>query len=572
MAFLNRLATRNNPLESPAIPLSSLGNPGGWFLNWANGEPTSSGEHVTPFTALQVTTITACVKLISEGIGQMPIHVVESLDRGQRIANSHPYFDLLASEWNPEMTATVAMQVSLVHALLWGTSYIEIIRDNGNRVAELWPRKPWLTEPKRDKTGALVYECKDTADGHARIIAAADMLCIPGLSLDGFVGQHTTQIARNTIGLSLALEKHSGTFFSNGAVSAATVEVPNELSDKAYQRLKTSMDRQTTGDNKHRTVLLEGGAKWNQIASQNDQAQFLESKRQVRSELCSLMRVPLYMIASDESKGVKSNTEQIANDFLVFTLTPWMVRYIQEINRKVFPRLGRTSGKYLVRFEVKSLMSADSAGRMAYYTQARNAGLLTINECRLLEGLEPVGPEGDVLMVPLNMIPATELLKEESDTAPPPVVEPPAPPADSKPVETEPASEDNRSTPLLPRLIRNYSPLFADGFSRLSNRSKRDSAAIRQCLAPAMEAVSASLLDMLSYQDKTQAGDGESKRAIDKYLDGLATRYNPAADQTAEVTRALKSLTHAAYRDVASAKANAALKEIADETIETEVE
>jgi HK97 family phage portal protein len=572
MSFLRQLVTRNNSLESPAIPLSSLGNPGGWFLNWANGEPTSSGEHVTPFTALQVTTITACTKLISEGIGQMPIHVVERLDRGQRVAYDHPYFDLLASEWNPEMTATVAMQVSLVHALLWGTNYVEMIRDNGNRVAELWPRKPWMTEPKRDKAGMLVYECKDTADGHARIIQAADMLCIPGLSLDGFVGQKTTQIARNTIGLALALERHSALFFANGAVSAATVEVPNELTDKAYQRLKTSMDMQSTGSNKHRTVLLEGGAKWNSISQQQDQAQFLESKKQARSELCSLFRCPLYLIASDESKGVKSNTEQISQDFLTFCLQPWLVKYTQEIDRKIFPKMGRTSGKYSVRFETKALMSADSAGRMTYYVQGRNAGILTANECRLDEGMEPIGPEGDLTMIPLNYIPATELIKEESDTAPPPVVEPPPPPAEPKPADPEPATDENRSTPLLPRLTRAYSPLFADGFSRLSNRSKRDSAAIRQCLQPALEAVSASLRDMLGTQDRVEAGDAESKRAIDKYLDGLATRYNVAADQTAEITRALKSLTHAAYRDVAAAKANEALKEIENESTETEVE
>jgi HK97 family phage portal protein len=299
MGFLKQIANRSNPLESPAIPLSSLGNPGGWFLNWANGEPTSSGEHVTPHTALQVTTIVACVKLISEGIAQMPIHVVERLERGERLSYNHPYFDMLASEFNPEMTATIAMQVSLTHALLWGTSYVEIVRDKGNRPSELWPRKPWLTEPKRDRSGKLVYETRDTGDHSARIIDAADMICIPGLSIDGYVGQHTTQIARNTIGLALALERHSSLFFANGAVSAATVETPNELSDKAYQRLKTSMDMQSTGDSKFRTVVLEGGATWKQIASQNDQAQFLESKRLVRSELCSLFRCPLYLIASD---------------------------------------------------------------------------------------------------------------------------------------------------------------------------------------------------------------------------------------------------------------------------------
>jgi HK97 family phage portal protein len=542
MAFLRQLVTRNNPLESPAIPLSSLGNPSGWFLNWANGEPTSSGEHVTPFTALQVTTVVACVKLLSEGVGAMSIRIMENLERGQRVAYDHAYANMLAAEFNPEMTATVAMQVSLVHALLWGTSYLEVIRDEGNRPVELWPRKPWLTEPKRNRTGALVYECKDTSDGHARIIDAADMLCIPGLSLDGFIGQNTTQIARNTIGLALALERHSALFFGNGAVSAATVEVPNELSDKAYQRLKTSMDMQTTGSNKHRTVLLEGGAKWNQIASQNDQAQFLESKRLVRAEICSLMRVPGHMISDDSGRGVKSNTETLSNEFVTYSLAPWTVKYSQEINRKLFPKMGRTSGKYSVKFDTSSLLVADSAGRMAYYVSGRNAGILTANECRIAEGLEPVGPEGDVLMIPLNFEPAINMLNAPSDTG-------------DNPLETDNlAGKDERNTKLLNKLCRAYTPILTDGFNRLSNRNKRDKTQITQCLTPSISTLATSFRLLLAQQSNVEIGDTECSRAIDKYLTGLEARTE-SIDTSAEVERVVKTIIHATYRDFASVQA-----------------
>ena len=415
MSFLTKLfdLRDGNPLESPTVPLASLANAPGWLLNWAGGAPTDSGEQVTPLTALASTTIVSCVKLISEGAGQLPLQIIERLDRGTRVAHSPPYFDLLGSEWNDEMTATVGMQVSLVHALLWGTAYIELERDNGNHVIALWPRKPWLVQPKRDKAGKLVYESHDTANNKPVIIDSADMVCIPGLSLDGYVGQNIISTCRQAVGLAIGLERYAARYFGNGGSTSGVVEVPGELSDTAYQRLKTSTDLQMTGANRFRLLFLEGGAKFNTMAATNNEAQMIEARRLVRSELCSMLRCPIHMIASDESKGVKSNTEQISQEFMTFTLNPWLTKYTQAFNSRLFPKAGRTAGKYEVRFHTKALLAADSAARMTYYVQGRNAGILTSNECRIDEGLEPVGPEGDLLMVPLNTIPATQLLIEE---------------------------------------------------------------------------------------------------------------------------------------------------------------
>ena len=154
MGFLTQLvATRNNPLESPSVPLGSLANSPSWFLNWMGRRTNRKQRAVTPHSALQVVTVVACCKLISAGVGQLPIQIIELLARGHRVVHDHPYFSLLSSEWNNEMTSTGALQVSLVHALLWGTTYVQIERDHAGRVVGLWPHKPWLTLPMRDPQG-----------------------------------------------------------------------------------------------------------------------------------------------------------------------------------------------------------------------------------------------------------------------------------------------------------------------------------------------------------------------------------------------------------------------------------
>jgi HK97 family phage portal protein len=547
MALLERI-TRSNPWESPSVPLASLANAPGWFMSWANGLPTDSGEHVTPLSALKVITIIACCKVISEGIGQLPIQVIERLDRGKRVAYEHDLSYMLSSEWNSEMTAIVGMEVSLIHALLWGGSFTEIQRDNGNRPIALWPRKPWETKPKRTPTGKLVYETHDTQDGTARVIEAGDMIAVPGLSLDGWVGVDIIQYARQQIGLALALERHAALYFSNGATASGTMEVPGELSDKAYQRMKTSVDQQITGANRFRALILEAGTKWNSISSTNNEAQFLESRKLVRSELASLFRCPLHMIASDESRGVKSNTEQVSQDFLTFTLNPWIAKYQQEFNRKLFPRVGRNANRYEVRYHTHALMAADSAGRMTYYTEGRNSGLFSINDCLEMEGRPLIGPEGDEHMVPLNYIPASQLLV--TDAEPDPLTK-----------QGQGEDEDAQTSSWMPRLIRTYSPLFMDAFSRLSHRSKRDSTAIRQCLMPVLEAVSSSIRDLLAQQSRVDISDIEYRKSLNKYLDGVEGRAD-AIDQSAEIRRALKTIIYAAHRDLAEAKAKKAVEEV----------
>src|SRR5262252_1636518 len=215
-AWLMPSAESRTSLENPSTPLSY---PAEWLLDIFNGGRTDSGLRVSEMTALQVSTCFACVQLISGTIGSLPLHIFERIteagsDRpGKRIAYDHDNYDLLRYEPNPEMTSFTFRKTLQCHALLWGNCYAEIQRDSANRILALWPRNPAQTRLHRltgqvvvrgEKlpAGTLVYQASEGLEemnldpnqpknplASERLILAEDMVHLPGLTLDGRVGQ-----------------------------------------------------------------------------------------------------------------------------------------------------------------------------------------------------------------------------------------------------------------------------------------------------------------------------------------------------------------------------------------------
>ena len=267
LELANGRKEKRSSLENPQTPLSY---PAEWLLDIFNGGRTDSGLRVSEMTALQVTTVFQCCTIISNGIAAHPLNVYERLHSdnrsGKRIAYDHPLFSFLHSQPNEEMTSISWRKVIQLHALLWGNGYSEIERDGANRIIGLWPRNPARTRPVRltqtaviegtvYRPGTLVYETFESMmdsqimeqdsinefDGTRRIVLAEDMLHIPGLSLDGRIGQDVVNLARQAIGLALATEKYGAKFFGNGAIPQGLLGVPGDMSDIQLEVLKRSL-------------------------------------------------------------------------------------------------------------------------------------------------------------------------------------------------------------------------------------------------------------------------------------------------------------------------------------------
>lgn len=431
-------------------------NPLKWLRNLAkrNGVQTSyawggrqAGEFVNADTAMQVSAVWACVRVISETIAALPWHVYErSTDRNGRTNRERRDNDvawLLQTQANPEMTSLAWREAIAAHALTWGNGYAEIERTSDGRPQWLWLITPDRVTPERMPTGGLQYRVRNNGDD--TIIAARDMIHVKGLSYDGIVGYSPIAVAARSLGLTLALEKFGANFFANGAHPGAVLEHPGKLSPEAHKNLTESVKGQISGSNSLKPFILEEGMKWQAMTIPPEEAQFLESRKFQISEICRWFRVPPHMVA-DLERSTFSNIEHQQIEFVTHTLMPWCRRFEAEADIKLFGG-GRGRANTYTKIEINGLLRGDMKSRFEAYAIARH---LSLNDIRGLEDLNPVDG-GDDYLAQLNLAPV-DMLREiaEVHAAPPPA---PAEPDDQADDEPDDETDDTTNEPPL-RAVR----------------------------------------------------------------------------------------------------------------------
>lgn len=424
---------KRSSLENPSTPLSY---PAEWLLDIFNGGRTDSGLRVSEMTALQTAAVFQCVTIIANGIASNDLNVYQRiLENGRvakKIAFDHPLFDLLNNEPNPEMTSSVWRMTMMVHILLWGNGYTEIEYNGAGKIIALWPRNPSRTRPVRITqgityqgtyypVGTLMYETYETMGdsqvidsqdlsdkfGTRRIVLAEDMLHIPGLSLDGRVGQDVIILARQAVGLSLATEKYAAKFFGNGAIPTGLLTAPGDMSEIQWETLRRSWNESHGGENSHRTGVLPPGVVYTKTGATPNEGQMLESRAAQVAEIARFFNVPPHMVGINADDAGKSTVEQSSIEFGLFCLGPHIVKWQQELQRKLFHKVGQAANKYIAAFDTRKLMYPDAESRSAFYGSGKQWGYLTTNDIHELEGMNPVEDgSGDKLWMPNNMVDA----------------------------------------------------------------------------------------------------------------------------------------------------------------------
>lgn len=514
-------------LENPQIPLSA------GLLSMGMGSITDSNQTVSPHSALEVPTFLACVRILSEGVGSLPLRVYEELERGRRVAKDHPLFYLLSQEMNAESTAITVMTTLMVHASAWQNAYAEIERDAYGRVKALWPRLPWRTKAKRDK-GLLVYETTDTAGGVPRVIKAENMLHIPGFSLDGLTGSPIVEHARQSLGLAMVAAKFGARYYANGARPSFFLQPEAPLSPEDMTLLREDISLMTSGTNAWSVASLPQGIKVTPVTIDVAQSQYTETRTFERQEIAAVMRVPGYMVGATE-KALKATIESQNMEFLTYSLRPWLERFEQELNRKLLPNVGRSSGKYSIHFWTDALLAVDKSTRTTCYTAGRNGGWLSINDIREAEGLEILPAGGDDYIQPLNM----ENVASAADGV-----------ETDDEVDIEPIDQSDPAA----RTKNILMPVLKDAIGRIQNRSNKDSATFTKTLTPVCTALAATL--------RTGDAGAEELKAVEKFISGAENRSKSWSDTAAddEYPKLYKSLVYAINRDAADAKSKKELQ------------
>lgn len=377
---------------------------------------SSSGKTVTERSAMQMTAVYSCVRILSEAVAGLPLHFYRyTEDGGKEKAIDHPLYSLLHDEPNPEMTSFVFRETLMTHLLLWGNAYAQIIRNGKNEIIALYPLMPNKMDVSRDKSGQLYYtyvtqpEEAHTIKGTVVYLNPSEVLHIPGLGFDGLVGYSPIAMAKNAIGMAIACEEYGAKFFANGAAPGGVLEHPGTIKDP--QRVRESWQSTFGGSgNSNKIAVLEEGMKYTPIGISPEQAQFLETRKFQINEIARIFRVPPHMVG-DLEKSSFSNIEQQSLEFVKYTLDPWIVRWEQSIRRALLTP--EEKKKYFVKFNLEGLLRGDYQSRMNGYAIGRQNGWMSANDIRELENQDRIPAEegGDLYLVNGNMLPIKTIIE-----------------------------------------------------------------------------------------------------------------------------------------------------------------
>ena len=371
---------------------------------------STSGKAVTERSAMQMTAVYSCVRILAEAIAGLPLHLYTyKEDGGKEKAIGHPLYLLLHDEPNPEMSSFVFRETLMTHLLLWGNAYAQIIRNGKGEVVALYPLMPNRMTVDRDSSGQLFYSYQmnnsdaPTMKAGTVILKPSDVLHIPGLGFDGLVGYSPIAMAKNAIGLAIATEEYGAKFFANGATPGGLLEYPGTVKDP--DRVRESWNKGFSGrQNAGKVAILEEGMKYTPISIAPEQAQFLETRKFEINEIARIFRVPPHMVG-DLEKSSFSNIEQQSLEFVKYTLDPWVVRWEQSLSRALFTP--EEKKQYFFKFNVEGLLRGDYQSRMNGYATARQNGWMSANDIRELENLDRIPAEdgGDLYLINGNMLP-----------------------------------------------------------------------------------------------------------------------------------------------------------------------
>ena len=371
---------------------------------------STSGKNVTERSAMQMTAVYSCVRILAEAVAGLPLHLYKyTTEGGKEKAIDHPLYRLLHDEPNPEMSSFVFRETLMTHLLLWGNAYAQVIRNGKNEVIALYPLMPNKMSVDRDENGHLYYTYYRGSDEaiknkeFAVILQPSDVLHIPGLGFDGLVGYSPIAMAKNAIGMAIACEEYGAKFFANGATPGGVLEHPGAIKDP--QRVRESWQAAFGGSsNSNKVAVLEEGMKYTPISISPEQAQFLETRKFQINEIARIFRVPPHMVG-DLEKSSFSNIEQQSLEFVKYTLDPWVIRWEQSIMRALLSNAEKKD--YFVKFNLEGLLRGDYQSRMNGYAIGRQNGWMSANDIRELENLDRIPAEegGDLYLINGNMLP-----------------------------------------------------------------------------------------------------------------------------------------------------------------------
>lgn len=401
--FSNR---RADPLENPSNALT--------LSEFSDYIMTSSGASVSENTAMKLAAVYSCIYVLSSSVAQLPLHVMRKQDKTINKATDHAAYYLLHDSANQWQSSYDWRETKMTHAAGWGNGYTRLIRNR--RTGELEDLRlalPWSTSLTKRSNGRYIYSVADEDEG-SLAVQPTDMLHVRAIGSTGKLGVSPIRQNAQTIGLGQASLNYGNKFFNGGGKPTGIISLKSAINSDSWARFKELWKKaksQFETDNNN-TMLLPAEVDYSAISIPPEDAQFLETRKFNRSEIAGIFNVPAHMI-NDLEKATFSNISEQAIQFVRHSIMPWVVKWEQEINRKVFTESERRAG-YYAKFNLAGLLRGTPKERADYYHLAITDGWMNRNEARVFEELNPVDGLEDFL-VSVNAAQPQQGKKNESE-------------------------------------------------------------------------------------------------------------------------------------------------------------
>lgn len=363
--------------------------------------PVKSGVRVGRLQALQVATVFGCLRVLGEGVAQVPLKLMHNRGRDKMDAAAHPLYDLLHTKPNEWMSSFELRETMVWHAGLCGAAHVFVVRDSLGRPIELIPLQAGSVEVKQGSDWRLVYRVT-TERGGQREFPQEAIWTVRGPSWNGYQGLEVLRLAREAIGLSIAAEEHHARVHRNSAAPSGLYSVDGALGADQYKALRAWLEKEYSGlENTGRPMILDRNAKFTPYAFKGVDMQHLETRKHQIEEVCRYFRVMPIMIGYSDKAATYASAEQMFLAHLVHTLMPWYSRIEQSIDANLLNAADRKAGHY-AKFTERGLLRGAMKDEAEYLSKLVERGVLTRNEARALMDRNPL--DGlDEPLTPINL-------------------------------------------------------------------------------------------------------------------------------------------------------------------------
>lgn len=387
--------------KNQQLPLSGIGIPriAQWLQEYLGGTETASGIKVDSDNAISLSAVFNAMTLLSESVAQLPVcpYIKETVDGrvNRRKLIEHPSYKLVHGQPNEWMSSQTFKKTLQSHLCRYDRAYALIDRNSAGQPTELFPLHPKWVKAKIKPNRRLVYEVTDFyGSGETVIVQAASMFHLIGYTDNGLEGRSRVNILAESLGNAQAAERFSGEFYGKGIHVSGFIKTPNMVKDEQQaDRIKSSFVQKYGGNNsKFGVGLLEGGSDWisNEIDPEKSQ---LNETRKVNGQMVSqIFNIPLPLLKYMDSVGGYNSNEQLDLQYVKYSLTPWLVNWEEEYQRKLLTESEIEEGNIYFKHNLSALLRGDSNARGMFYERMQRTGAYSPND--ILESEDKNGYEG----------------------------------------------------------------------------------------------------------------------------------------------------------------------------------